>query len=63
MAQFFIGEWGYEHELSCPDLLTAEKAAMEHSVKEGPSAIAIWNHDDELLALVVEGKIFDKRAE
>lgn len=58
---FYFGEIGFQAEGDFITLSAAEDAAVEHSIAMGDSAIAVWNESDEVLSVVVEGQIFDKR--
>jgi hypothetical protein len=61
MSKYFVGELGYEHDAEFIDKNAAENAAIEHSIATGLTAISIWNEHDEVISIVVEGEIFDKR--
>lgn len=61
MSKFYVGELGYEHDAEFTDMSAAETAAIEHSMAAGLTAISIWNEQDEVISVVVEGEIFDKR--
>lgn len=61
MSQFFVGELGYEHDAAYGELAVAENHAVELSIASGTDAIVIADGNDEVLSVVVEGEIFDKR--
>jgi hypothetical protein len=43
-------------------LADAEKAAVDHSIASGIEEISIWDQSDEVVSVVIEGVIFDKRS-
>tara|TARA_Y100001936_G_scaffold248197_1_gene295547 strand:+ start:1921 stop:2106 length:186 start_codon:yes stop_codon:yes gene_type:complete len=58
---FYFGEIGYEAEGEFSSQSDAERAAVDHSVVMADSAIAVWADHDDVLSVVIEGQIFDKR--
>lgn len=61
MPRFFIGELGYDHQGEFTELKIAEAAAVELSIDSGTTAISIWDEYEEVVSVVVDGEIFDKR--
>lgn len=61
MTTFFYGEIGYQAEEQNSDISAIEAKAIEHSIAQGCTAINIWNDDDEVISVVIEGQVFDKR--
>lgn len=58
---FYFGEIGFEAEGEFLCQSDAERAAVDHSVAMANSAIAVWDEHDDVLSVVIEGQVFDKR--
>ena len=58
---FHYGDIGFEADGEFAIQTDEERAAVEHSVVMADSAIAVWDDHDDVLSVVIEGKIFDKR--
>ena len=62
MPKYYYGELGYQPEGEFEVLADAEKAAVDHSIASGIAAITIWDQSDDVVSVVIEGVIFDKRS-
>lgn len=60
---FYYGEIGFQYEGQHENLEEVEKQAIEHSIAMGENPIAVFNHDEEVISIIIEGEIFDKRTE
>lgn len=58
---FYWGEWGFMPDGENANRTLAEEGAIEHSIGMGETPVCLWNEHDEVLAVVIEGEIFDKR--
>lgn len=59
---YYVGEVGYECTGDFLILGDAEAYALEQSDSSG-NAQAIWDDEDNVLCVAVEGELFDKRQE
>jgi hypothetical protein len=58
--KFSYGEFGHDPEASLDDLRDTLDAAICHSVDMGVHHIGVWQNDDELLFVVIEGDVFER---
>lgn len=58
---YFIGELGFEADGEYATLALAEDAAIEASLGNGDVTISIWDEDDEVVSVAIDGSIFGKR--
>lgn len=61
MSIYYVGEFGYEADMECSSKDIAEKAALSKSDEDHTRAIAIWNEFDEVVAVVIDGSVFEKK--
>lgn len=61
MPNYFVGEPGYEADLSFETMEGAERAAIDISSKKEYTAISIWDISDDALAVAINGEMFIKR--
>lgn len=61
MALYYFGELGYEADGEFSSQKQAEEAALKSSLEKGTVAISIWDEFDEVIAVAIDGEIFDKR--
>jgi hypothetical protein len=58
---YSYGEVGYEPEGSCNILRDALDAAICYSVDMGVNPIGIWDNNERLLLVVIEGDVFERQ--
>lgn len=61
MGMYYVGEFGYEAEGEFRLRADAEEAAIDKSIEEGTTAISIWDENEEIVSVAINGEIFDKR--
>lgn len=59
---YFVGVGGYEAEDEFPYLADAEKAAKMKSLEKIDCAISVWDACDDVVAVALNGDIFDRRS-
>ncbi len=57
---YFFGEPGYEAEYKSHSLHDALESAKEYSAPLTCTAIAVWNEEDEFIAIALNGELFMK---
>jgi hypothetical protein len=57
---YSYGEFGHAPEAHIDDLRDTLDAAICHSVDMGVHHIGVWQNDDELLFVVIEGDVFER---
>jgi hypothetical protein len=58
---YSYGEIGYEPEGDFDSLRDALDAAICHSVGMGVNPIGVWDSDDKLLLVLIEGDVFERQ--
>jgi hypothetical protein len=58
---YLYGEIGYEPEGEFNSLRDALDAAICHSVDMGVNPIGVWDKDENLMLVVIEGDVFERQ--
>tara|TARA_Y100000310_G_C20622076_1_gene783924 strand:+ start:1154 stop:1348 length:195 start_codon:yes stop_codon:yes gene_type:complete len=58
---FHYGEFGFQHEGVGDTFDEVEKEAIEHSVALGLNPVGIWDADENMVAVVIEGEVFERK--